>query len=65
MLEALKNPETLKGLAETESDIQQRIDKLVFLTLLLNMNWNDQYWHFQFLFCLSLVLGPWKRTLPG
>ena len=41
MLEALKNPETLKGLAETESDIQQRIDKLVFLTLLLNMNWSS------------------------
>ena len=31
MLEALKNPETLKGLTETESDIQQRIDKFVVL----------------------------------
>ena len=41
MLEALKNPETLKGLAETESDIQQRIDKLVFLTLLfLKLEWS-------------------------
>ena len=32
------------------------------------LNWsynNDQCWHFQFLFCLSLVLRPWKRTLPG
>ena len=32
MLEALKNPETLKGLAETESDIQQRIDKFVTIS---------------------------------
>ena len=32
------------------------------------LNWsykNDQCWHLQFLFCLSLVLGTWKRTLPG
>jgi len=33
MLEALKNPETLKGLAETESDIQQRIDNFSFASL--------------------------------
>ena len=33
MLEALKNPETLKGLMETESDIQQRIDKFVIIII--------------------------------
>jgi len=33
MLEALKNPETLKGLTETESDIQQRIDNFSFASL--------------------------------
>ena len=33
MLEALKNPETLKGLTETESDIQQRIDKFVIMII--------------------------------
>ena len=35
MLEALKNPETLKGLTETESDIQQRIDKFVVILTII------------------------------